>query len=1224
MKNVNRIYRLSRMGVAALAGIAVFGLGGPVFGSSPPLVSLSPVPMTMVTPAHPQVLIAIGNSQSMDGDLSGAIMTGSGAANSALQASSSPLDYTVPTGFTPPCNSTITGGQAPYTVNNSGVLCDNSASRLNVAKQAIESILDTYAGDTDFGLLDYKTGGPSLYSTWVYYMSGATGFQFSSSDTTTLTSGEYVPNPCYNQTGTGTVSTDCSSLDTFYSGHGVSGVLTDPYMIVQNSSDDPNINDVLYAGGDIAPVCMVYGKITGAAPYPGSGPTPATPYPPNDSLANYENGSILETYSNQVNNCANQTGPTNAGFVPYQPQTMYAQRGFGYYTSVTADTGNLVVPMKTAGTNATPTQVQAMISKFTPFLQPETSSTSSSEIKALAVQSPIAGMLAEANSYLPTTGSSNGCKPKRYVILVTDGLPTMDLGGNNWPPLGSQAATGYGVTATFNADGSLASTNDQALQDTINELTTLNQAGIKTYIVGVGAGVDTTANPEAAATLKAMAIAGGNTQAPYYYAATNAQQVTTDLQTILTAIQAGTYSVSSAGVNSTGLNSTSVAYQAQFTTSDQPWNDWTGNLLAYPIVSTGNSAGTVNMSSPLWKAQSELDAMAAGQGWSTTRLIATCVPTAGICGNGSGVPFEWADLSPAEQTDLTTSTTDTLGPARLEYLRGDKADEQQYGGQFRNRSHLLGDIVDSSPVYVAQASGLYTNSAGYQSYMTSTVNREPMLYVGANDGMLHAFDATTGEEKFAFVPSDIFPSLINLTEPVYNQQHQFFVDGSPTAGDVSFANGSWHTIVTGGLRGGGNSIYALDVTNPSGITNETQLAADVLWEFTNPDLGYTFSRPFIAETNIGSTYSATPFLVFFGSGYNNGASNDDYLFVLNAQTGEQVTNVTGNGSLGAPIDLCTSVNPDPCSSSLPNGLSSVAVVNSSGDLSAPVDTVYVGDLQGNLWKIDISNSNPNKWVVSLLFQARDPSGNPQPITTAPLVSLNPDYPKVTYPMIFFGTGQLLGPPDITNTQIQTFYGIEDEEASGTSYTPPTRSNLVKQTLTDTTTTVCVDTGAPGNPPPCTTETIPVRTVSTNPVNLATNPGWYIDLGSAVSASDTGERVVADPRLENGVVVFSTYIPQQNTCSAGGSSWLMALDYVNGSSFPQPQLDLNNDGNLNGSDQVNGQNPVGMNMGTGYASAPTIISAPSGNDVKLVNKQTGQIQSVQERGGSLNRTWWQIY
>lgn len=1212
MKSVNRISRLSRIAVVALAGIAVFGIGGLVFGSSPPLTSLSPIPMTMVSPAHPQVLIAIGNSQSMDGDLSGAIMTGSGTADSALQTSSSPLDYTVPSGFTPPCNATVTGGLAPYTVSNNGVLCDNSASRLNVAKEAIQSILSTYAGDTDFGLLDYQTSSASLYTTWVYYMSEAGGFTFSSSNTTALASGEYVPNPCYLQTGTGTVPTDCSALGTFLSSNSVSGVLTDPYMVVQNSSDDPDINDVLYDSGGLSPVCMVYGPITGATPYPGSGPTPATPYPPNFSLANYENGTIGETYKDEINTCAKQTGPTNAGFVPYQAQTMYAERGFGYYSSVSASTGKLVLPMQTAGTNATPAQVQAMIAKFTPYLQPETNSTDSSEIKALAVQSPIAGMLAKANSYLPTTASSNGCTPKRYVILVTDGLPTMDLEGNNWPPLGSQAATGYGVTATFNADGSLASTNDQALQDTINELTTLNNAGIRTFIVGVGAGVDVSANPQAAATLEAMAIAGGNTKAPYYYAATNAQQVTTDLQTILNAIQAGTYTGSSAAANSTGLNAGTTMYVAQYVPSDQPWNDWTGNLLAYSV----NSKGFVNTASPLWQAQSELDAMAGGSGWSTTRLIATCIPTAGICGNGSGVPFEWTDLSTTEQADLMTSTTDTLGLARLDYLRGDKADEQQNGGQFRNRSHLLGDIVDSSPVYVAQASGLFMNNAGYASYVTSTQNREPMIYVGANDGMLHAFDATTGEEKFAFVPSDVFPNLINLTEPAYNQEHQFFVDGSPIAGDVTFADGSWHTILTGGLNGGGNSIYALDVTNPSGITNEAQLASDVLWEFTSPDLGYTFSAPFIAQTNIGSTYSATPFLVFFGSGYNDSVSNDDYLFALNAQTGQQVTKT---GSSPAPIDLCTSVNPDPCSSTLPNGLSSVTVVNSSGNLGAPADTLYAGDLQGNLWKVDISNADPSKWVVTLLFQARDPSGNPQPITTAPVVSLNPNFPQVTYPMVYFGTGQLLGPPDISNTQVQTFYGIEDEAVTGSSYTPPTRSNLVQQVLTDTTATVCVDTGAAGTPPPCTTETFPVRTITSNPVNLATNPGWYVDLGSAVSASDTGERVVTQPQLVEGAVDFNTYIPQQNSCSAGGSTWFLSLNYATGGGFPQPQIDLNKDGSLNSSDQVNGQNPVGMNLGPGFVPAATVLTSPSGNPTVEDNKTP-----IGTRGPTLTRTWEQIF
>ncbi len=186
--------------------------------------------------------------------------------------------------------------------------------------------------------------------------------------------------------------------------------------------------------------------------------------------------------------------------------------------------------------------------------------------------------MSKAAAYFATNpASSNGCTPHRYVILVTDGLPTFDLSSKTWPPLGSAAATGYGVSATFNADGSLASTNNQALTDTIAKLTALNTAGIQTYIVGLGAGVDPSKNPVAAQTMTAMAVAGGTGS---YFAATDPTTLTNDLQSIFATILAATQSVASVAVNSTGLSTNSVVYQSQFISSDVD-QDWTGNLYAF-------------------------------------------------------------------------------------------------------------------------------------------------------------------------------------------------------------------------------------------------------------------------------------------------------------------------------------------------------------------------------------------------------------------------------------------------------------------------------------------------------------------------------------------------------------------------------------------------------------------------------------------------------------------
>lgn len=1201
----------------------VLALGGGVFAPAPlfvaqaaaPSLLISQIPLTVAIPTHPQVLFAIGNSQSMDGDLSGAIMTGSGAgaAVSSLLNSSSPLCYVVPAGFTPPLLASAAGcpaGSTAYTVDGSnrigssvsGTLYDNAASRLNVAKAGIQAIISAYAKNTQFALETYSTGGPSLYTTWVYQMSNPGGFTFT--NTVPSPGTPYVANPCYQYTGaSATVKSNCTAIAPLYP----AGVLnTNQYMLVQNSSDDASVNDVLYwTGGTAAFVDY------GARSKP-------NPYPPNFSLANYNNGNITIGYASVLPGSGIAvTGPTNAGFVPYSDQVFYAQRGFGYYTtSLNANTGNVVVPMQSAGANPTPASVAALIAAFTPSLQPETNNSGTSEIKALAAQSPLAGLMTKAKSYMAGVPNPGGCA-KQYVILISDGLPTEDLNGKAWPPLGSAAALGYGVTATFNADGTLNTTNDQALTDTINAISALNAAGIKVYVVGMGAGVDPTANPTAAATLTAMAMAGGTKD---YFPATSPADLVTNLNTILVSIQNGSLSSSSVATNSGSLNSNSAVYQASFTVSDSPYQDWTGDLLAYGI----NPATGAIITPATWSAKANLTSQFAGTNWDSARLVATWNPAA-----GSGVPFRWANISAAQKSSLTLGTDPAVVPPalssaqlRLNYLRGDVSKEQRNGGTFRNRSFLLGDIVDSNPAYVGQPVGPYLDAsflAFERAYATPATARTPMLYVGSNDGMLHAINASTGNEAFAFVPNAVFANLINLTSTFYNSNHQFFVDGAPNVGDALFgtggANATWHTILVGGENAGGNSIYALDVTNPKNIKTESDVANSVLWEFTDPGsttipgMGQSFSAPIIARINANpvidaaSGNTAQGFAVLFGNGYNSLAQTPVFYAVK-----------AGTGAVIAKINLCTAVVPNPCNAALPNGLSSVVAANSSGVLGFPVDEVYAGDLQGNLWAIDIGDPLPAKWKVRLVFQARDGSGNPQPITTAPVVTLNPNYPTKLGLMVFFGTGQLLQNADLTNTSQQSFYGVWDNKSG----VPATRGKLQQQTLTQT--TITNSSGA----------TQAVRTSSNNSVDWSTQQGWYEDLPLS------GERVISAAVVRNGGIVFDTYTPNSGgaaTCAVGGVSWLMDVAYENGGPFDKPELDVFGNGNLNSPQQkAGGQNPVGMQLGNSYVPTPTIMHAAGlgggVGDIKVISTVDAAgnpvPKTVKERGhGPTRAGWWQI-
>ncbi|MHB1516526.1 MAG: pilus assembly protein [Acidiferrobacteraceae bacterium] len=1237
----------------------------PVQAATTPTIPISQIPLSVAIPVHPQVLFAVGNSQSMDGDLGGAIMTGSGSLSAgqvSLYNSSSPVSYTVPSGFTPPVVPAV-AGVAPYTaVNASGNLVDNSASRLNVAKAGLAAILQAYMGSTDFALEDYATSGTSLYSTWVYYMSPNGGpFTFANalpangytsyaayaladpnaSPAPTL----WTINPCYQYTtASSSVSNNCSQIDSTLYGGTMAGY---QYMQIGATSDEPDINDVLYASGGPA-VYVDYGG-TYAASGPNSGasinPPTSTPYTL-FSLSNYNSGGISVGYNNAVPSANTVTGPTNAGYVPYSPQVMYVHRGFGYYVnSVTSNSGAVLVPMTSAGTQPTTSSISTAINTFTPYLAPETNNSSSSEIKALAYQSPIAGLVSGAGAYLQGLGvSTSACPPKQYVVLVTDGLPTMDLDGNLWPPLGSAAAQGYGVNAAFNADGSLnaSATNDQALIDAVNTIAKLKTQGIETYVVGLGAGVDPSANPQAAAALTAMAIAGGTSA---YFPAKSPSSLVSQLSVILNQIQAGSLSTASAAVNSTGLNTGSDVYEASYNTN------WTGDLREFPIDASNGQVNTA-ASNAVWSAQTQLDTQASGTGWSTNRIIATWNPalSGAVSGAspGAGAPFRWGttgtlsanSISPAQQ--LLLQPSDTLGQERLQYLRGDQAQQQSNGGPFRNRAHILGDIVDSNPIYVGAPDGPYASGSGfstsfnssYQSFQSTYANRQPVLYVGANDGMLHAFDPMTGKELFAFVPNGVFANLIDLTQPNYS--HQFYVDGSPQAGDVQFADGTWHTLLVGGENAGGKSIYALDVTNPASLTTESALAKAVRWEFSGSGgggMGYTYSTPALALTCVPSPGYQSPcsnanatlqgmFMAFFGNGYDS-PSNHAILYAVNAQT----------GALQAKIDLCAVVS-GACNPNLPDGLSSVVAANSDGIIGAPVDHVFAGDLQGNLWSINVSNSSPSKWTVRLLFRARDASGNPQPITTTPAVTLNPNYPNQLGLMVYFGTGQLLAASDLTSTQTQSFYGVWDKPTTSTSSVANayTRSNLQSQVLTT------ISAATAGLPQA-------VRTVTNNCVYYSTTTGlpsgctapsstpstaqlgWYMDLPAS------GERVITDPRLESGAVVFTTNAPtsaSSTQCSVGFNSWLMDVNYVNGGSFSQPELDVNGDYTINGGDQVTiggtTYNPVGMSMGTVYSAAPTIISADLGaaHALKLITRSDQTIKSVQERGGGPTRVgWWQI-
>ena len=278
---------------------------------------------------------------------------------------------------------------------------------------------------------------------------------------------------------------------------------------------------------------------------------------------------------------------------------------------------------------------------------------------------------------------------------------------------------------------------------------------------------------------------------------------------------------------------------------------------------------------------------------------------------------------------------DGLGEKRVNMIRGvDVADPA-----IRKPAKKLGDLINSDPEFVS-APRFFFNFDNYQDFFNNKKTRRSMVYIGGNDGMLHAFDAVTGEERFNYLPAAVMPRLNQLTDPVYS--HRFFVDGSPAYSDAQIG-GSWRSILAGGLRSGGQAIYALDITDPDSFD-----ASDVLWEFSDaddPDLGYTFGKPTIVRMNNDK------WAVVFGNGYNNtkadgnvSSDGDAVLYIMFIEDG--MDGIQASDFIKIKTNSGTLTDP--------NGLGPVGVADIDGDSKA--DALYAGDLQGNLWKFDVSRS----------------------------------------------------------------------------------------------------------------------------------------------------------------------------------------------------------------------------------------------------------------------------
>ncbi|WP_083491708.1 pilus assembly protein [Pseudomonas taeanensis] len=626
-------------------------------------------------------------------------------------------------------------------------------------------------------------------------------------------------------------------------------------------------------------------------------------------------------------------------------------------------------------------------------------------------------------------------------------------------------------------------------------------------------------------------------------------EVAKAIKIALSSIIARTGSASAVASNSTRLDTDTFVYQAKFNSAD-----WSGELLAYSIAANGQISS---------------------QAWTTDNGIPSASARNIVTWNGAqGIDFvatNWLSLSQSQRDALNNG--DALGLARLEWIRGSNTLEQNQGGGFRNRTKKLGDIVNSDPLFVKSQdygfSVLATEGASYASYVAGKQSRTPMLFVGANDGMMHGFNASTGMELFAFIPSGVFgsvaqPKIAALTDPGYT--HRYLVDGPARSSDA-YINGVWKTMLVGSTGAGGKSVFALDISNPSGLG-----AGSVTWE--NSTTGTAMSHPVIARLASGD------WVAIYGNGYDSGENVK--LNIVRLSDGVLLKSIdTGVSGTG-------------------NGLATPLPVDTNNDRIT--DAVYAGDLLGNMWKFDLSSANANQWGVAYkqgstpkpLFTAV--SGSGQAITARATAGRNPDGNGV---MIYFGTGKYFESGDNvvgSSPQLQRFYGVYDDGSQVTAL-----SSLVQQTITNE----GAISGFGG-----------YRVTSTNTVDYVSKKGWYLDLKSPGASNGAGERVVSQALLRDGRIIFTTLIPSSDACAYGGKSWLMELDAINGGRLAYSVYDVNGDGQVDENDYVTlsdgSKVPVGGKGFDEIIKTPGIIGAGD-LEYKYTSGSSGTLSSTVEVG-----------
>ena len=589
--------------------------------------------------------------------------------------------------------------------------------------------------------------------------------------------------------------------------------------------------------------------------------------------------------------------------------------------------------------------------------------------------------------------------------------------------------------------------------------------------------------------------------------------------------------------------------------------------------------------------------------WSAADVLSNRTTARKIYYSAAGVAtptlreFNWSTINgqPADAAWKTalninpaTNTSDGKAEQRIAFLRGENDTLRVRKKLTSGKPNLLGDIVNSSPVRVSgplyrasAADRLEGTNSNYGTFVSGQAGKPEMIYVGANDGMLHAFRAETGVEEFAFIPTAVRPNLNLLTASNYGVkdgiEHRYYVDGTPTVSDVFFG-GTWHKVLVGSLGAGGRAVFALDITDPTAPT--------LLWEFgsgQDNNMGNSVAQPTIARMNDPSSGKGK-WVALVPSGYQGGNSlagnGGASLFVIDIS----------NGSVLRRLDMDAGATTAELGT-LGNGLSRISAVDGNGDGKA--DMAYAGDLMGNVWRFDMRSGDVNAWTAQKLFTAKDGSGARQPITAAPYVI---GHPLGRGDLVMFGTGRLLTATDKSSTQKQSVYGIWDRYSEFSSVAPSplptankTRSNLQDQSFTEL-------VAGSGNYGISKTPMQWYKTTATGTADTDVDKwGWYVDLPR------NGEKMTYDMTLYGKGLFFSTIRTSEDPCSAGLSGTLYAIDPNSGGQTNYVVFDMNGDGAFNASDAVGGGTVSGTQTGAGRQTIRAgRVFDPSANAEKRVN------------------------